>query len=333
MNIYACLDESDNEEDQTKKVVPPKKAATTGKSAPVKKDAAKPATKGKGENTAPGNANKSKDSKAPVAVDPDADAGKDNNRGGRPRGKEGHHRGEHKHEGGDAGARRPKREFERRSGTGRGREVSRGGRGSFGAGNAAQDALEAEKDPKSAEAPIESAAEDADAAVEAEPEAEPEPVTFTLDEYMQIRNEARAKAAALVGETKERKVNKDSAEFAGLKTVEGEEVQDYLPGVNSKGEAIRKDQRSTVKTPVVNVGFKFEANQQSDGYRGGGDRGSRGGDRPFRGGGGGRGGRSDGRGGGRGDGGRGRGDNRRGGGGGGRSGPTTVFNNMDFPAL
>lgn len=320
-NIYALLDESDNEEDR--KVPQKKTPANNKKETAPKKDNAKNDKKSKGENSAPTNTNKShaNSSKGPAAIDPDSDAGKDNNRGGRPRGKEGQKRGEHKggHGGDSRGDRRPKREFERRSGTGRGREVAKGGRGAYGAGNAAQDAQEAEKDPNAAEPVVEETGDNAEVVAEPEVEEEPEEPTYTLDEYMERRNEARAKAAALVGNVKERKVTKDSSEFAGLKSVEtvgGEELE-YLPGKVSKAEAGRKDQRSTGKNTVLDVGFKFDS-QQSDGYRK---------DRPFRGGGrgdrrdGGRGGRSDGRG---------RGDRR----GGGRGGaPSTVFNAMDFPAL
>lgn len=327
-NIYALLDESDNEEDrkvpQKKTPAGSNKKETAAKKEAPKKDNAKNDKKSKGENSAPANNSKShaNSSKGPAAVDPDSDAGKDNNRGGRPRGKEGQRRGEHKggHGGDNRGDRRPKREFERRSGTGRGREVAKGGRGAYGAGNPAQDAQEAEKDPSAAEPPVEGAEDNAEETAEPEVEEEPEEPTYTLDEYMERRNEARVKAAALVGNVKERKVTKDSSEFAGLKsveTVDGEGLE-YLPGKVSKAEAGRKDQRSTGKNALLDVGFKFES-QQSDGYRK---------DRPFRGGGrgdrrdGGRGGRSDGRG---------RYGDRRGGGKGGA--PTTVFNAMDFPAL
>ena len=57
-----------------------------------------------------------------VAVDVEGEVSKDNNRGGRPRGKDGQRRGEKgasRPSGGEESGRRPKREFERRSGTGR----------------------------------------------------------------------------------------------------------------------------------------------------------------------------------------------------------------------
>lgn len=67
--------------------------------------------------------------KAPKATEAEGEVQKDNNRGGRPRGKEGSRHGEKQHnkekpqegqEGEKANkARRPKREFDRRSGTGR----------------------------------------------------------------------------------------------------------------------------------------------------------------------------------------------------------------------
>lgn len=355
MNIYSALDDSDEEE--TPKVVAPKKVKEAPAAAPAKKEVAgakkevapKVATKavddskpkGKGENTVP--ANKNKETKSTVPVIESEASGKEDNRGGHARGRDKSGRGGRGRGGGgySDGApaaegeevRRPKREFERRSGTGRGREVSKGGRGAFGAGNAAQDALEAEKDPLSAEVPVEGL-DGEEAAADAEPVvvAEPEPVTYTLDEYMRKREEARQQAAGLIGATKPTRSVDAEKEFAGLTSFSAS-LSDYLPGNAKAVEAGKKDQRSTGKTQVTDVGFKFQVPQQDsrEGGRGGRGEGGRGG----------RGGEGRGRGGDRREGGRGEGRGR----GGGRdsgarpssrpaSGPSsTVFNTKDFPSL
>lgn len=252
-------------------------------------------------------------------MDADKEASKENNRGGnRHRERHGERHGGARAD--ETGERRPKREFDRRSGTGRGREVSRGGRGAFGAGNPAQDAIDAEKNPKAAiEGAVDGAAdapaEEEEVAEEAAP-AEPEPTTFTLDEYMQKREEARQKAAAIAA-VNARTVNKD--EFAGMTTL-AVALDDYVASSVSKAEsASRKDQRSTAKNQVLNVGFKYPAPQpeRERGPRFEGGRGE------------GRGGRREGRDGGRGEG------RGRGGRGAPRSGSTSAaaFNPADFPSL
>jgi plasminogen activator inhibitor 1 RNA-binding protein len=231
------------------------------------------------------------------AAEADRETSKEDNRGGN-RNRERH--GARAGRGEGEGERRPKREFDRRSGTGRGREVSRGGRGAFGAGNPAQDALDAEKNPKAAaEGAVDGvadAAEEDAAPVEEQAPAEPEPVTFTLDEFMRKREEARQKVADLAA-VAARTVNRET-EFAGMTTL-ATALDDYVGANVAKAEAGRKDQRSTGKTQVLDVGFKFPTVQpEREGGRGGrgeGGRGGRGGDRE-----GGRGGRREGRGEGRG---------------------------------
>lgn len=342
MNIYSLLDESDDEKPKstTENKTKPKDAAS--KNTASKTVTKKPAEKTKeivGSNTKPTKTPTDKPklpsngaSSAPAETVDESEKGKDNNRGGRPRGKDPHKRGGRGGGGVDAAGgaddshRRPKREFERRSGTGRGREVSKGGRGAFGAGNVAQDAQEAEKDPNAAVVAVDIVDGEV-AAEETEPveETEPEPETFTLDEFMEKRNEARKKALELMGDAKPvRSVNKD-ADFAGLKSVEESELENYIPAKNTKAsiaENARKDQRSTGKNKIVDVGFKFEVqnNDRDDRGYGGGRGGGRGR------GGGGRGGDR-----GRGSGDRGRGSGGRGGRG---SKPVTVFNSVtDFPSL
>ncbi len=194
----------------------------------------------------------------------------------------------------------------------RGREVSKGGRGSFGFGNPAQDAQNAEKDPNSAEAPTE-AVEGAEESAEPEVVAEPEPVTYSLDEFLEKRNAARQ--VLLSNETKVRVV--DQSSLAGLSRKEDVGETTYMPVKASKVDASKKDQRSTGKTQVLDVAFKFAAIQVDE------ERGGRGGRGDSRGRGEGRG--RGGRGGGRGD------NNSRPAAG--SKGPATVFNNTDFPSL
>jgi len=325
MNIFSVLDDSDNEEQQTK-VVPKAKDTAKPAAAGAKKEttAAKPVktvdAKGKGETapkakTVPVGADKPK---GPVVESATTDAAKDDNRGGRPRGKEYREKGGRGGRGGGEpteGERRPKRDFDRRSSAGRGRgEASKGGRGSFGLGNPAQDAQNAEKDPNSAEAVVDTTegAED----VEPEVVAEPEPTTFTLDQFMEKRNEARK--ALLANETKVRTV--DQSALAGLSRKEDLGETTYMPVKASKADASRKDQRSTGKNQVLDVAFKFAAIQVDDDRGGRGGRGGRGDS--------GRGGRGDGRG----RGGAGRGD-ARGGNKPSSAGSKAAFSNTDFPSL
>lgn len=274
MNFFSVLDESDNEEER--KVVPTKKGTTAPAPAAAKKDA--PAPK---KDTAPAKKDapktgkaveekpKSKDTKPSKASAPAADGEKettkDDNRGGhRHRERHGEKQyGEKKPEG---EKRAPRREFDRRSGTGRGREVSRGGRGAFGAGNPAQDALDAEKNPKAAiEGVIDGAVVEGEteevAAVEEVTPAEPEPVTFSLDDFYKQREEARQRLAELTGAPAPIRTVDKEKEFAGLTTVAAGELENYLGSNTAKAEAARKDQRSTGKSVVLNVGFKFQAVQ------------------------------------------------------------------------
>eukprot|EP00601_Ochromonadales_sp_CCMP2298_P003306 CAMPEP_0173184400 /NCGR_PEP_ID=MMETSP1141-20130122/8950_1 /TAXON_ID=483371 /ORGANISM="non described non described, Strain CCMP2298" /LENGTH=366 /DNA_ID=CAMNT_0014107757 /DNA_START=56 /DNA_END=1157 /DNA_ORIENTATION=+ len=265
MNFFSVLDDSDEEKP---KVIPPKKdaapkaAAPAAKaSAPVKKDAAPKTAKPAGD-AKPRAA-------APAAAD--GEVSKDNNRGGKPRGKDTPGggrggRGEGRRDGEAGEGRPPKREYERRSGTGRGNEVSRGGRGPFGAGNPAQEAQDAEKDPKSAEIEVEGEVTEVSEPVEV---AEPEPETFTMDDFMKKREEARAKVLSLVG-TKARIVSKDTEALGSMVNVEKSELGDYLSPAAIKAEVGRTNQRSSGKQQVLTVGFKSSALQTAERDGGGG---------------------------------------------------------------
>jgi len=300
MNIFSILDDSDNEESVAKSSKPVKEAkpAPAPKKdipgAPPKASKGKDASKDKAKDKAP------KDKAAPAAAADPSEAPKES-RAKNHRTRHGDKRGPKPDDG--------KREFDRRSGTGRGREVSRGGRGPYGAGNDKQDALEAEKDPSKAEVK----AEDAGTTDVEEPAAEPEPEdnTITLDQFMEKRAAERQQAKAVFADD----VKARAADKELLATLsKGGKVE--LESEGTLKEYGKKDQRSTVKSKILDVGFKFK-NPEENSYE---DR------RPPRG---------EGRGSGRfradrnSRGGRGGSSGR----GGGSSGPTTVFNAQDFPTL
>lgn len=245
------------------------------------------------------------------AVGEAVEGSKVDNRGGRGRGRgDGDRRREPRTENGasagrggnaDGAAERPqkKREFDRRSGSGRSGEQRKGGRGPRSMGNVSQEAADAEKNPDSAVPEIEpvdgAVPADAEAVPEEKP-AEPEvPVVQTLsfDEYVAKRNEARANTE-IFGAVSIRAVE---ADFSGLTTKEDD--TDELFAAENKSKALKKgSQRSTAKTQVLDLGFKRpDIEVQEDDHRGAGR-----GDRPHRGDG------RSGRGGGRSSGGRGGGD-------------------------
>lgn len=298
MNRFAVLDVSDNEDEQPKAVAAKKGTGKDSKDTSATKANAKPVTDKKevqapkAPKIIPGLPPKEvKKPNAPsqAAAPPvkeevnEAESGKDNNRGGRPRGKDGR-RGEHKGRGNNSGEGegRRKREFDRKSGTGRGREVSRGGRGSFGFGNVDQDALDAEKHPNEAQdvlEPVDAANEvvENDDAAAAETPADSEPATLTLDEFMQKREEARQRVGSLLAEDKPvRKV--DTTVFQGL-VEKADDLDNYIPGKGSKSQTASKKEKTSSKQ-VLDVNFKFQQNAvpEERGFRRGGerDRGGRG---------------------------------------------------------
>lgn len=285
MNIYSVLDDSDDERPKaTAKKVKESKEAPQKSNAAVSSD-----NKSKAKADAPKTKATEVKTKQPTASDVDGDNTKENNRGGKPRHQQHKEIHPRKFKNDETQPRRPKREFDRKSGTGRGREVSKGGRGSFGAGNVEQDAMEAEKNPEGVVDAVagEVEAETEDANENAVPE-EPEIPTFTLDEYLEKRNAARLKVSSMFGETKSRAV--DESVFNGTVA----KVADELDAV--AGKQSRKKDKPTIKAQTVEVSFKFEPPQQERGGRG--FRGGRSDEERGRGGRGGR--RSDGRSGGRG---------------------------------
>lgn len=172
-----------------------------------------------------------------------------------------------------------KRQFDRKSGTGRGKEVAKGGAGGANWGNDKLEALKAEKHIAGDAEVVEVTATE-EAVVEAEP-VEPEPIVFTLDEYQRRRAEQTKVNSEAFSEVKIREV---SADFAGMKTSENTE-SDFIAMRAAKAAKAKKEQRSTSKTVVLDVSFTAPPVEQPERERRtcdrerGGDRGGRGGDR------------------------------------------------------
>jgi len=309
------LDTSDNEEE----VVPKQKQVKSEGKSTVKSEPKSTAAASKDEKTQKKATDKGKEVAAvkkndAPAVAPDAgEAGKDNNRGGRVRGKEGNKRGEKKfdHDGNKLESfdgKKGSREFDRRSGTGRGKEVSRGGRGPYNSGNPNQEAQDAEKDPKRElleSTPVvddeEANAENAEAAEVEEPKIK----TVSIDDYLRLKEEARANSKLLSVQQSVRPVASQGGTRLTKKVVE--------EAVNGNGKGNDKKVTEPTTGTVFELGFKFNNPAPSREPR------FRDGDRPQRGG---------------------RGDDRRktGGRGEGRGerrpqGPSAAVNKDDFPAL
>lgn len=194
---------------------------------------------------------------APVAAAPPAapavesEVSKDNNRGGRARGKDNARRGEKKH-GKEAEAegrnhRRVKHEKDRHSATEKegANRPRRGGRGAYNVGSVEQEAQEAEKDPEAAVADATADATEAAAEPAAEPEAAAEVVegvkTITLDDYLR---------------------QKDSSKVLGL----------------SRSTLLTEEETKTaknVKKAAVDLSFKFDSGIPAPRPREDGDRNNR----------------------------------------------------------
>ena len=226
-----------------------------------------------------------------------------------------------------------KRQFDRKSGTGRGKEIKKGGGGAHNWGSDSQEAkqgadVEAAAAAEEEEAPV--LAED-EAPEEPAPEPEPEDNTMSYEEYLAKKKEEEAQNEALKPKS-ERQV--DAGEFANLKPKAKDGEEDFLVMGGGKAKRNRKkDSDDQEDGPKVELGFRVAG--PDSGGRGRGRGRGRGGDR--RGGGGrgegGRGGRGRGEGRGRG---RGEGRGRGGGRGGGRGRGGRGVNPLDasaFPAL
>lgn len=225
-------------------------------------------------------------------------------------------------------ARDGKRTYDRRSGTGRGKEIRKGGGGPRNWGSDKVDARNAEgvlDENQVEKAPVDvedgavgetqqTSSKEDEPVLEPEPEPEPEPVTRTLDEYYEDRKNA-LKDLPQFQEKAKREVQN---EFAGFQARIVPKEEFLIMG---SGKAIRKKSGGSGKkvTETVELGFRVGSKPGGGGGRGRGDRGYRGEKRE---------------GGGRGRG-RGRGDRRRGGErGGGRSARVTdPLDPSSFPSL
>mmetsp|Transcript_3097 Transcript_3097/g.6324 ORF Transcript_3097/g.6324 Transcript_3097/m.6324 type:complete len:293 (+) Transcript_3097:325-1203(+) len=220
--------------------------------------------------------------------------------------------------GGRPPARDGKRTFDRRSGTGRGREIKKEGGGGHNWGNDKNDAKKAEGPVEEGNEEINTAEEETENKAEGEEEAvvekveEPEDKTLSFDEYMKQKQRPDSDLF------KPREAPTVENEFAGKTGMKKEEV-DFL--VMGSGKAMRKRGGEKKGKQTLVLDFKVKSATSDDrggrrdgrreggrGGRGGGDH-SGGGDRSGRGGGD-RGGRGGDRGGRRERGGRGRGGGR-----------------------
>jgi len=239
----------------------------------------------------------------PVKIEGDAELkSKDDHRGGR-----GYGRGDYqKRNPGGRGEYQPKRdndapqgdrpaprkrEFDRRSGTGRSGEQKKGGAGRGGFGNINQEAIEAEKNPENFVQPVVTTEPETVEIVEEVVEVVPEvvvPVALSYDEFIAKRNESRANTEVFGVKTTVRTVQ---ADFSGLNLTK-EEKTTFIGAeqmLKAKSPKVLKDQRSMAKTVVLDVGFKRPETESQDDDRRGGRGGGRG-DRAPRSNGGGRGG-------------------------------------------
>lgn len=177
-----------------------------------------------------------------------------------------------------------KRQYDRRSGTGRGREIKKDG---GGAHNWGSDAVEAranegaianEDEPVTEAIPYEATEEavgetsgeleETELAPELEPEPEPEPEDNTLsyEEYMELKKQQQSENLKPV---KVREVENEFANIQAKKAVE----EDFLVMGGGKGKKGKKPKEKEVVAEVeVELGFR-PGGEGGSNYRGGGGRG------------------------------------------------------------
>jgi plasminogen activator inhibitor 1 RNA-binding protein len=223
--------------------------------------------------------------------------------------------------GGRAPARDGKRQYDRRSGTGRGREVKKGGGGARNWGSDKNEARQAEglvdedavvpaaeevTESKEDVAEIKEGEEETPVE-EPEPEPEPEDKTMTYEEYLASKANPDNEAFKPV---KERQVEN---EFAAMKVAKKVEEEDFMKVGGGKQKKTK--QKKVTQKETIALDFRVASSSGDDRRNDGGDRGGRDGRGRGRG-------SRDGRVGGRGgrDGGRGGRDGGRGGRDGGRGG-------------
>ncbi|KAL4152183.1 hypothetical protein PRNP1_009117 [Phytophthora ramorum] len=248
-NIFAALDSDDEDTPRVNK------KATPPPSAPVALN--KPAAGNKKT------ANKS----APVGDKKESRGPREGGRAPRERGERG--------ERGGRGNRGPRREFERRSGTGRGKETSKQGGGARNWGNKADPAeqlAEAAAQDSAKPASDEEATEEA-AAVEEEEEE----VQLTLDEYLAKQKESRS--GDLFADVEVRQVANEFSSAVQI-TKDGK-TPDFMDSQYEKVYSKKTSGRK--KQLITDVGFRTEKperfTREFDSSRGGRGRGGRGGAR------------------------------------------------------
>jgi hypothetical protein len=94
-----------------------------------------------------------------------------------------------------------------------------------------------------------------------EPETEVEPATFTLDEFMAKREQARQKLDSLVS-SKERSVDKEAA-FAGLVQKNSGELDNYMPGKLTQAQQAQAKKERGAKQ-ILDLNFAFKQNPQPE---------------------------------------------------------------------
>ncbi|XP_078428941.1 hyaluronan / mRNA binding family [Wolffia australiana] len=197
---------------------------------------------------------------------------------------------------GDGDSERPRRTFERRSGTGRGNEIKREGSGRGNWGTHADDVLpqegeesanveekNGEKQPEVVDVP----ATEADVEVKegAKENEEPEDKEMTLEEYEKIREEKRKALLALKAEERKVEVDKELKSMQ-LLSVKKDNDEIFIK-LGTDKDAKRKDaerEEKAKKSVSINQFLKPAEGERFYGGRGRGARGGRAGRGPFRGG-------------------------------------------------
>jgi len=163
-----------------------------------------------------------------------------------------------------------KRAYDRRSGTGRGKEIKKGGGGARNWGSDKAEAKQMEGKVEEEEVkedqivkPVagEEAATEGDGT--SEEEAKPEDKTMTFADYMASKGKKESKTGREV-----------ESEFTGI-TASKKVVEDFL--VIGGGKAKKTKKKKDEPKKVVDVGFRTATPNSGGGGRGRGDRGGRGG--------------------------------------------------------
>jgi len=315
VNIFAILDDSDNEEAPVVKKDDKKDKKKEEKKAGNKNTAAAPAVpapapvaaaaktdkaSGKENSKSKGNENGDKkssnnnrkenapakaDASKAVPVDAEVEVSKPDNRGGRGRGEGGRGRGDRREGGGDRKPRREgaaegdrpprKREFDRRNASGRSGEQRRDGRGPYSTGNIDEEAQLAEKDPASAEPEIETP-DVVDPATEEEAAVvQPEPEPVVDNTKTYDEFIAKRNEARANSELFGAVTKIRAPETVTDLKAKEEDLSAFIEGKAKSTPKVKVTQRSTTKTQVLDVAFKRAVQEEDREDRRGG-RGGRG---------------------------------------------------------